>query len=646
MGFVSLTGLAIELPQGEHTEHLKEIFTCFEATSPDKDQLSYVAAQPKSSFKLHIPYRDDPFIYPLWCRIELSFQSAQPESYTFLVLATLKELNLYYGANAKALKPATPRLDFFKPTMTFDFLAKPGDSLLMFRAAPASPYFFQIDPLVIRTEHQVYEQELYFMALLFALGVMFTLFSYYLITGIALKSPHYFIYSMTCLSLGLLFLIYGGFINLEFDPLRGFHRPIPALATGLFYGAAIFYAIFSMMFLEVATRFPKLWPYIKNFILFLVLYHLVHLALQGIWRGIGGQSYHMLGYLLVTLPIMGLLGTIIYRGLKERHSLTYIFVIGWLPYLLVYPLYVGWPYYTGTMELLPAMGAILFSLSFEALVFAMGLSLKLNADRRKAEKMDSLNVAAKTVQNALLPSPDLQSYQSVSIESYYEAAEHAGGDWFRYHLDEDRGHFFLQICDVTGHGIPSAIITGVISGASLSCFYEFDDKDQAHPEEALLGFARKVNHVLQETGASVDCYATMTIVYVNLFTGEGTVVGCGHPPVYLFGNGKLTTLPGRGAIMGMSKEGDFGVCKFQMEPGDSLFTYTDGLMENTSKTGHTFRYRDLKKILKSGPSALAAKTSILEQASTIWDGNPPEDDVTFVVARLHRYLSSPLKKPG
>tara|TARA_B100001094_G_C17856863_1_gene635460 strand:+ start:232 stop:522 length:291 start_codon:yes stop_codon:yes gene_type:complete len=71
----------------------------------------------------------------------------------------------------------------------------------------------------------------------------------------------------------------------------------------------------------------------------------------------------------------------------------------------------------------------------------------------------------------------------------------------------------------------------------------------------------------------------------------------------------------------------------RLEKGESLFLYTDGLVENRGPEGEVFRVRRLQKFLEENMGDANLKTKILEAAQLIWKDEKPLDDCTFLVVK-------------
>jgi serine phosphatase RsbU (regulator of sigma subunit) len=243
--------------------------------------------------------------------------------------------------------------------------------------------------------------------------------------------------------------------------------------------------------------------------------------------------------------------------------------------------------------------------------------------------------AAKLVQEALLPSeiaiPGLDMcFSSVS-------AAQTGGDWYGYHYDRVSHRMYFYVGDVTGHGFPSALVTGVACGAIhsgektadlLASKFTLDEK----PDDRLEHLARVLNEVVHETGSKTDRMMTMFFLCLDLSTGELTYINAAHPHPFLVrrsGN-TVNSLVSSGYRLGNETKKRQEVFKTAMQPGDIVFLYTDGLVENTGPSGEHIAPRKLKQLIGSCASVFEIKEKVLTVGREVWQDNPPADDVSFL----------------
>jgi serine phosphatase RsbU (regulator of sigma subunit) len=243
----------------------------------------------------------------------------------------------------------------------------------------------------------------------------------------------------------------------------------------------------------------------------------------------------------------------------------------------------------------------------------------------KQELVDKELEAAQAVQKTLLLSlPDLPS---VEIKCYYRSASRTGGDWYGQYLDRDKRYFYMWVGDVTGHGVPSALMTGVACGALYSGEKRADRlKASLSPAERLHDMAGVVNETIFDTKA--ELFMTMSFSCIDLKSGLLYHLNAAHCQPYLIGS-VVKQLQNSGDPLGFCLKSEFVVRENQLLPGDTIFMYTDGLIENGVDT-KKFGKRGLRDSLVPMMSASEVIDTVVKKISHLWGDDPIADDVTML----------------
>ena len=182
--------------------------------------------------------------------------------------------------------------------------------------------------------------------------------------------------------------------------------------------------------------------------------------------------------------------------------------------------------------------------------------------------------------------------------SYYRGADELSGDYFDYRrLDNE--HYAIIKCDVSGHGVPAALIMVEVATLFLSYFTDWDMKN---PKQGvnLAPVVGKMNDLLESRGFK-GRFAAFTLCIMNSRTGEVWFCNAGDNIVQLYDGlerrKKVLTLQETPAAGMFSTElidmkGGYQVNKVQLNPGDVLFLYTDGIDESK----RNFRNKDYELI--------------------------------------------------
>ena len=257
-------------------------------------------------------------------------------------------------------------------------------------------------------------------------------------------------------------------------------------------------------------------------------------------------------------------------------------------------------------------------------------------------KNDAELTAAKLVQQSLLPEHSQLVTPQVDIAATLKSAQETGGDWFNYIIDKSGRIVTLFVGDVTGHGISSALMTGVASGAmSGGEFIAETYLSQKSIEDQLLAAAACVNHALFKNARRSQRFMTMAMLALDSQTGELAYINAAHVhPIIVKKNGRATTFLNSGPRLGFFENPLFKVKKLQLEKGDYVLIFTDGLTENEEFKRQVFCTRALPQIFSQFITAHQALQKILLSAESYWNVHPPADDVTLAVLQWKGPLAS------
>lgn len=252
-------------------------------------------------------------------------------------------------------------------------------------------------------------------------------------------------------------------------------------------------------------------------------------------------------------------------------------------------------------------------------------------------KMASDLEVAKLLQENLIKKGE--SLSNFDIAYFYKSAEQTGGDWLAHY--HDKTHEYVYVCcgDVTGHGVGSALVTGVVHGSISTCISNNIDRrsslERYDPAEVILEVLKYSNQVIGQSTGSEGKIMTLALLALDLKTGHVWHANAGHSPlVHLNSVGPtLKTLPG--VRLGYKQNAKWSIKEFNIASNDSLILYTDGLVENSGPSGKALSEKDLKRILTPLHTldSQSIKKSIEDSAKDLWQNTPPQDDCAFLVCR-------------
>jgi serine phosphatase RsbU (regulator of sigma subunit) len=251
--------------------------------------------------------------------------------------------------------------------------------------------------------------------------------------------------------------------------------------------------------------------------------------------------------------------------------------------------------------------------------------------------------SASLVQSSLLLSPP--DIDTIKIDCFYQSAAQTGGDWYGFYQEKNETYLHFWIGDVTGHGYPSALMTGVVCGTIYSGEKRIDIlENNNQPLECRMKEAAKVlNQVINETQSNL--LMTMFFGCIDLETGELYHINASHNfPSLLKKDGTVEQILNNGSPLGFNSVSEYKVKKTKLEVGDELILMTDGLFENVGPNGDNLGQRQFSKLLTDGQnSELSTIEEILLSAENIWLGAPGADDVAIVTLKLQGLLNKSKK---
>lgn len=226
------------------------------------------------------------------------------------------------------------------------------------------------------------------------------------------------------------------------------------------------------------------------------------------------------------------------------------------------------------------------------------MTLELVSMREQRARADKDMEAARAVQQILFPERLL--FPNLEIAVVFSPAEKTGWDWYTGFYDSDNHMAYLFMGDVTGHGFPSALLTGLACGAVSSAMNLVSDELRREPERVLLEIARVVNRVLIDSGGRSGRGMTMVGLALDTLSGKTWITHFGHPTSILVApdSAKLAGVPG--PILGVESNLNAEVKEFRLQKGDQFFLYTDGVFENLIPDTQSSLKRKVRSILCRG----------------------------------------------
>ncbi|MDE3270365.1 MAG: SpoIIE family protein phosphatase [Pseudomonadota bacterium] len=240
-----------------------------------------------------------------------------------------------------------------------------------------------------------------------------------------------------------------------------------------------------------------------------------------------------------------------------------------------------------------------------------------------------LNLAHK-IQQSILPR-EFDVGERIDIHAFMTPAKEIGGDFYDFfNLSGDK--IAALVADVSGKGVPAALfamanqalIRGIASGLN----------------ESTAELLKKINITCCKNNENC-MFITLFLAIIDKKTGELTYTNAGHtPPVLLTKGGSLDFLPLTDDVpLGISELEDFSEKTIQLQPGDAIFVYTDGVTEamnrDAEEVGTDRLLAELGK--KQDACLIDIDEHVYNEVQKFADGTRQFDDLTYLSLR---YLGS------
>jgi len=236
---------------------------------------------------------------------------------------------------------------------------------------------------------------------------------------------------------------------------------------------------------------------------------------------------------------------------------------------------------------------------------------------------------ARNIQEGMLPKtfPAFPNKQEFDIYASMHAAKEVGGDFYDFYLVDD-DHLAVAIGDVSGKGVPAALF--MVAARTVLQNNMFLLKKA----EALGEIMARANNRLCQNNEE-DMFVTVFMGLLDIRSGEFCYVNAGHNrPMLRRGATGFTSLPKADTCMiGMMEGLEFPVRRLQLNQGDCLFLYTDGVTEAMDKEGRLFSEEKLITVLDAVPADAEPQDilkAVAEEVKAHAGNAEQSDDVTML----------------
>lgn len=252
-------------------------------------------------------------------------------------------------------------------------------------------------------------------------------------------------------------------------------------------------------------------------------------------------------------------------------------------------------------------------------------SANLKLQQRQTEIEEDLRLAAR-VQRSLAPKS--RAWDTMSVDAFYRPVHSIGGD-FALATSLDHDHLSLLVCDVSGHGIGSALVANRIYSETST---------QLRSGMPFVDMFEELNRFLIREIASAGIFVTVAAARIDAHNRTMVFAGAGHPPAMIAHPGEdPLLLESRSMVLGALPDAvDVTTnVEAQLRPDDRIVLYTDGITDVFNSRRQMLGVSGVREIVRQASSLPAAemKQAILEGVAA-WREGPPTDDVSLMLVHV------------
>ena len=229
---------------------------------------------------------------------------------------------------------------------------------------------------------------------------------------------------------------------------------------------------------------------------------------------------------------------------------------------------------------------------------------------------------AHEIQQRLLPQ-SFPEFGDFSISAICEPTRHVGGDLYDF-LELRPEELIGVLADVSEKGVGAAVLSALLQGAlDMEC----------RTGESLSNVLEAINQLMYKRSPS-NGFVTLFLFSLDP-NGKGEFVGAGHNPAYLYraASGEIDELVSQGMVLGAFPSAKYESSPLEINRGDVLVVYSDGITEAADSEGGMFGEERLMDVIRSNAPAgtKVLQEKILEAVSQFTKGMYQTDDMTFVL---------------
>jgi phosphoserine phosphatase RsbU/P len=235
---------------------------------------------------------------------------------------------------------------------------------------------------------------------------------------------------------------------------------------------------------------------------------------------------------------------------------------------------------------------------------------------------------ARQIQKSTLPQ-SVPALAGLKIAARYAPMSAVAGDFYDF-IQVDAKHVGILVADVTGHGVPAALIASMLKVA-----FAAQAEHAADPAQVLGGLNRAI------CGKFEEYFVTAAYLFVDLECGLMRYSAAGHPPMLLGSRetGQVRQVEENGVMLGMFPEATYTCLELRAEAAERCLLYTDGVFEAHNPAQDEYGKTRFAEFVKNNRGLPAEEFADALRADVAkfsgQDARTQEDDITLVVLDLY-----------
>lgn len=269
------------------------------------------------------------------------------------------------------------------------------------------------------------------------------------------------------------------------------------------------------------------------------------------------------------------------------------------------------------------------SRSFNAMTGSIEKSIE---DTKRRQQLEAELEVAREVQARLFPArpPVLDGLEVLGV---CRPAQSVSGDFFDY-VTLERDVLALSFGDVSGKGISAALVMASLHSIVRSQLALLRPDGASAMDASVARVVKEANRQLCD-GTSPEKYSTLLFGAYDTRSGTLAYSNAGHLPPLLVRNGRITPLDVTGMVVGLFPDAPYTASTVQLEPGDLLVAFTDGVTEPENAASDEYGEERLRNVLQraNGRPVSEIIAEVMDEVLA-WTGQATlQDDMTMLAVR-------------